>query len=167
MKKILVFAILSLIFVLSISLCFGQTPLSYDSIRVIDGDTAELAIKTVKTKVRFLHYDSPELKQDYGEFCKAKLQTFMNVSVTQFFPFGEDFYHRKLVRVYTDELDVNLEMVKIGCGWTFFIGTDSSQYTRELFGKYFEEVHTNGIGLFSNPKAERPRLFRKRKKLSN
>ncbi len=167
MKKIQISTIISLIIIFTIAICFGQTPLTYDSIRVIDGDTAELALKAVKTKVRFLHFDAPELKQDFGTYCKAKLQTFMNVGVTQFFPFGEDFYHRKLVRVYTDEIDVNLEMVKIGCGWTYFIGTDSNQNTRDLFTKYFEEVEGNGIGLFINPNAERPRIFRKRKKLQN
>jgi endonuclease YncB( thermonuclease family) len=162
MKKLFV---LIAVICLSVLFCFGETPIEYDQIRIVDGDSAELSNNNVKTKVRFLLFDSPELKQDFGVFCKAKLQSFMRVGVTQFFPFGEDLYRRKLVQVYTDEKWINLEMVKAGCGWSYFVGTGSTQTSRDEITKAFEVAKTEKVGAFSGVVYENPRIYRLRKKL--
>lgn len=99
-----------------------------DFVKVIDGDTVVLACppkigdaeKTLRS-VRIWGIDAPELKQKHwGYFAKNNLKTLINnVSLIKVRVLDQDRYQRVIAKLYIDNIDLGLEMVKLGAATVY------------------------------------------------
>ena len=102
--------------------------------RVVDGDTAYVFYQhptPVHTKLRFLRIDTPERKQPLYKEATEALKMLITGKVLRLEFEGEkyetDRYGRALVYVFAGDLNVNVEMVRLG--W-------SKHYVKYGTGKY-------------------------------
>ena len=83
-------------------------------IRVTDGDTVRGKYDNELIKIRLAEIDAPELKQAFGGESKNCLKKLIKQSDDKvFFKFREkDRYKRHVGWIYSENLDINLEMIK-------------------------------------------------------
>ncbi|QIF01228.1 thermonuclease family protein [Roseimicrobium sp. ORNL1] len=94
-------------------------------VKVHDGDSVTLLSDGVQYKARLSGIDAPELRQEFGLHAKATLVAMVEGRVVTFTDSGLDRYHRTLVRLHVEGMDVNAEMVRRGMAWKY------SAYTRD------------------------------------
>ena len=132
-----------------------------NKVRIVDGDTIHIN----KVKYRLHGIDAPEIKQDckvnerkYD--CGVKSKNFLeslveNKEITCKRK-NIDKYKRIIATCYTDELNINKEMVK--SGWAIAYRYYSKKYVKEeLFAQ------KNKLGMWQGSFLE-PREWRKKKK---
>lgn len=88
-------------------------------VRVSDGDSLTLDSDGVIHQVRLSGIDAPELGQAHGTAAKSGLAAMVQGRQVTFTDSGQDSYHRNLVRLHVDGLDVNLQMVRQGLAWHY------------------------------------------------
>lgn len=139
-----------LFFYLYSSISLGET-LVGNVIGINDGDSITIIDSNKnQTKIRLEQIDSPELSQPYGKKSKQKLSDLIfgksvTVEVT-----SKDRYGRSLGRVYLDDTDINVEMLKTGMTWVY------RQYSKDKsLLKYEDEARIKKVGLWSLPEPER------------
>lgn len=87
---------------------------------VHDGDSITvLTAAKEQLKVRLEGIDAPELKQPYGRAAKNALSDMVFGREVTLNVIGTDRYDRTLARVLVGEVDVNLQMVKLGLAWRY------------------------------------------------
>jgi micrococcal nuclease len=98
-------------------------------IRVIDGDTLEIANKE---DVRFLGINAPERGEAYYTDAKEFLNglTFNKTVKLEFGRERYDQYNRILAYVFVDEMNVNIEAIRNGYANVYLL--DDRRYEREL-----------------------------------
>lgn len=129
-------------------------------IRVADGDTITiLDAQNTQTKVRLYGIDAPEKKQDFGNKSREKLASLVagkNIAVTVV---DIDRYGRSVGRIKIGEQEVAEEMLKAGLVWVY------TAYCKIPECKQWKQLETQAktakIGLWSNPTAQEPWLWRK------
>ena len=127
-------------------------------IKVTDGDTVRGKYANELIKIRLAEIDAPELKQPFGvesKNCLKKLIRQSNGKV--FFKFREkDRYKRYVGWIYSENLDINLEMIKRGCAWVY------DRYAeRKVLFKYQNLAKKNKLGLWKNANAIKPSDWRR------
>jgi len=134
----------------------------YQVVGITDGDTLTAIDNEQKQyKVRLSDIDAPEKHQDFGEKSKQVLSNLVfnknvKIDIKQI-----DKYGRFIGRVYIGNVDVSLEMVKLGMAHHYKkYSTDQQIASAEEYAK------TNKIGLWSNPNPTNPEQFRHSKKES-
>lgn len=150
--KYQIIAILLLLISLNYSY-FSSFFKDYTLERVSDGDTITLVSAGEKIKVRFYGIDAPESKQEYGQFCKRKLENILKNKEIKLDIKSKDKYQRTVAIVYANGEDVNKEMVRSGCAWAY------QNYTL----KYLEDekyARANKLGLWASKNPQNPRDFR-------
>ena len=127
-------------------------------IRVTDGDTVKGKYANELIKIRLAEIDAPELKQAFGIESKECLKELIKHSDGKvFFKFKEkDRYIRHVGWLYSEDLDINLEMVKRGCAW----GYDRYAERKVLF-KHQNLAKKNKLGLWKNANAIKPSDWRR------
>ncbi len=144
---------------------FSQT----ESVRVAvedvhDGDTITVSDASDNIfKIRLIGIDAPELAQDFGNKAQTELKKLLkrdkkNIIVK---PFGLDRNNRILAQVFVGDLDVNLELLKMGFAWFY----DSHPLGKERLKIYLEamnEAKENKLGLWKNEDATDPKDWRKK-----
>jgi micrococcal nuclease len=125
-------------------------------IRMTTIDTAELHLPT----------DGGVASQGFwAEEGKAELQAFLRIGDrVELESFGKDHYGRVLGKIYKDNLDVNLEMVRSGWAALYVICDAKSCDLDPAYRKACREAVSDERGLFDsrNPVPELPFLFRSR-----
>ncbi|SFM43583.1 thermonuclease family protein [Nitrosomonas communis] len=117
---------------------------------ISDGDTLTLLDnQKQQIKVRLAEIDTPESAQPYGSRAKQALSGLAYGKTVIVKVQDTDRYGRKVGRVYTDGLDVNAEMVRIGAAWVYRkYASDQNLYALE------KQARKNKVGLWSLPEAQ-------------
>lgn len=153
---------LSLIILLFAESLSAQENAPKGKIKITDGDTFSLSIKNKPVlKIRLVAIDAPEKKQEYGSKCTDKLKNLLKGNEIEIINYGTDRYGRTLGRVIRDGVDVNLEMVKIGCAWLYDDAKALTSDLQTVYKEAFENARSNKIGLFSKKSPIEPKEFRR------
>lgn len=87
---------------------------------VHDGDSITLLTDSrQQIKVRLDGIDAPELRQAFGQKSKVTLSGLVMSRQVTIEDKGEDRYKRTLAVVKVNDLNVNLEMVRLGYAWHY------------------------------------------------
>ena len=129
-------------------------------VRVADGDTITvLDVANAHNKIRLYGIDAPEKAQDFGNKSREKLASLVagkNIAVTVM---DIDRYGRNVGRINIDGKEVAEEMLKAGMAWVY------TAYCKIPECEHWKELETQAktakIGLWSNPTAKEPWLWRK------
>ena len=103
----------------------SNTPATEEAlvVRVIDGDTVELADGR---RVRYLGIDTPEMGEDYSSEATARNRELVEGKIVELQPGkrDQDEYGRFLRYVYVDGVFVNAEMVAQGYARAYIFDPD-------------------------------------------
>ena len=127
-------------------------------VTVTDGDTVRGKYDNELIKIRLAEIDAPELKQAFGVESKSCLKELIKQSDGKvFFKFKEkDRYKRHVGWIYSEDLDINLEMVKKGCAWVYDRYAD-----RTVLFIHQNLAKENKLGLWKNANAVKPWEWRR------
>ncbi len=119
-------------------------------VAISDGDTFTLlTANKEQRKIRLAEIDTPEKGQPYGQKAQAVLSQLIFNKQVRVVQTDIDRYGRVIARVYLDNLDVNVEMIKSGAAWVY------RQYAEDQkLYEYEEEARQAKRGLWSLSKAE-------------
>ena len=119
-------------------------------VEVSDGDTITiLDDRKQQIKVRLAEIDTPESAQPYGSRAKQELSRLVFGKTVSVKVQDTDRYGHKVGRVYTDDIDVNAEMVRLGAAWVYRkYASDQRLYALE------KQARQNRAGLWSLPEAQ-------------
>mgnify|MGYP000785248733 FL=1 len=104
--------------------------------------------------------DAPELKQRYGKEAKKYLENLILGKKVELKVLYEDRYKRKIARVYYDDKEINLEMLRSGNAWFYeYHAKKEKEYRRA-----YEKARREKIGLWRDKNPQNPREFRLKNK---
>lgn len=127
--------------------------------RVTDGDTlwVQLAGGGKPVKIRIDGIDAPEICQAGGQAARAALASRVARRMVTVAVLRHDDYGRAVANVQIGTEDIGGWMVGQGHAWSYHYGREGGPYLK-LQGR----AQLAGLGLFADPQALPPRLFRKR-----
>ena len=148
------------IFLLALSFAVGflsaNTPL--ENIRVVDGDTIRAEAKGKEIKIRLVEIDAPEMNQPFGAQSKNFLNSLLYEKDVTLISQGEDRYGRVLGNLFSNELNVNMLMVKFGFAWVY----DKYAKNSSLY-EYQDQAKAENLGLWRAKDPIAPWVWRKQK----
>ena len=148
------------IFLLALSFAVGflsaNTPL--ENIRVVDGDTIRAEAKGKEIKIRLVEIDAPEMNQPFGAQSKNFLNRLLYEKDVTLISQGEDRYGRVLGNLFSNELNVNMLMVKFGFAWVY----DKYAKNSSLY-KHQDQAKAENLGLWQAKDPIAPWVWRKQK----
>ena len=153
-KALKVFYLLTLC--LAVGFLNAYTPL--ENIRVVDGDTIRAEAKGKEIKIRLVEIDAPEMNQPFGAQSKNFLNRLLYEKEVTLIAQGEDRYGRVLGNLISNELNVNMLMVKFGFAWVY----DEYAKNSSLY-KYQDQAKTENLGLWRAKDPIAPWVWRKQK----
>jgi endonuclease YncB( thermonuclease family) len=152
--------IIKAIFLLTLSFAIGflsaYTPL--ENIRVVDGDTIRAEAKGKEIKIRLVEIDAPEMNQPFGAQSKNFLNRLLYEKDVTLISQGEDRYGRVLGNLFSNELNVNMLMVKFGFAWVY----DKYAKNSSLY-KHQDQAKAENLGLWQAKDPIAPWVWRKQK----
>lgn len=129
-------------------------------VKVSDGDSFMIKSYGKKIRVRMYGIDAPELKQRYGKEAKKYLEELILGKRVELKVLYEDRYKRKIARVYYDDKEINLEMLRSGNAWFYeYHAKKEKEYRRA-----YEKARRERIGLWRDKNPQNPREFRLKNK---
>ena len=143
-------------FCLSVGFLNAYTPL--ENIRVVDGDTIRAEAKGKEIKIRLVEIDAPEMNQPFGAQSKNFLNRLLYEKDMTLIAQGEDRYGRVLGNLFSNELNVNMLMVKFGFAWVY----DEYAKNSSLY-KYQDQAKAENLGLWRAEDPIAPWVWRKQK----
>lgn len=148
-KQAILFILISTLFL------FAQNP-SGRVTSIIDGDTIEILINGQYQRIRLFGIDCPENGQPFSTEATQFTSSLVNGKTVQIMAKDRDSYGRTVAEIILpDGRNLNKEIVKAGYAWWYY------QYTDDLDYCAFEaRAKINGIGIFSNPYALPPWIYR-------
>jgi micrococcal nuclease len=132
-------------------------------VKIVDGDTIDVRLKSGPIRIRFHGVDAPEKAQDHGKEATTALSTLIMGKDVQVEPFQQDRYDRLVGIVYLGKLNVNAELVRNGHAWAlrrYMRKADAHLCSLESQARY------NHRGLWASAKAIAPWEYRRSKKSS-
>ena len=153
-KALKVFYLLTLC--LAVGFLNAYTPL--ENIRVVDGDTIRAEAKGKEIKIRLVEIDAPEMNQPFGAQSKNFLNRLLYEKEVTLIAQGEDRYGRVLGNLISNELNVNMLMVKFGFAWVY----DEYAKNSSLY-KYQDQAKSENLGLWRAKDPIAPWVWRKQK----
>ena len=152
--------IIKAIFLLALSFAVGflsaYTPL--ENIRVVDGDTIRAETKGKEIKIRLVEIDAPEMNQPFGAQSKNFLNRLLYEKDVTLISQGKDRYGRVLGNLFSNELNVNMLMVKFGFAWVY----DKYAKNSSLY-KHQDQAKAENLGLWQAKDPIAPWVWRKQK----
>ena len=145
-----------LAFCLSVGFLNAYTPL--ENIRVVDGDTIRAEAKGKEIRIRLVEIDAPEMNQPFGAQSKNFLNRLLYEKEVTLIAEGEDRYGRVLGNLFSNELNVNMLMVKFGFAWVY----DEYAKNSSLY-KYQDQAKAENLGLWRAKDPIAPWVWRKQK----
>lgn len=130
---------------------------------IADGDTLTL-LDTSKTqhKIRLAGIDSPEKGQPFGQHCKKSLSDLAYDRVATVESTKLDRYGRVIGKVLIDDRDVNLEQIRVGCGWHYKkYQNEQSLEDRLSYNSAEESARASRVGLWADKDPVPPWDWRK------
>ena len=143
-------------FFLAVGFLNAYTPL--ENIRVVDGDTIRAEAKGKEIKIRLVEIDAPEMNQPFGAQSKNFLNRLLYEKDVTLIARGEDRYGRVLGNLFSNELNVNMLMVKFGFAWVY----DEYAKNSSLY-KYQNQAKAENLGLWRAKDPIAPWVWRKQK----
>lgn len=124
-----------------------------------DGDTINIINDDgKKVKIRLYGIDAPEIKQDYGKKSRQCLEDMIADKKISYAVEDKDKYGRIVATIYADNININYEMIKKGCAWSYF------QYSKSLRNELAQlKAKYNNIGLWAEDNPQAPWEYRKQK----
>ena len=130
-------------------------------VRIYDGDSVMIKPEGAKAgrKARLYGIDAPEPNQSFGPTAEARLRELVRNRVLRFTFMGEDNYGRPLIKIFADDTEVNLELIREGMAWHYdrFDATPS-------YAAAHAEAREHKRGLWIDPKPIMPEEFRAQQK---
>lgn len=162
MKKIVLYVIISFVFMLSAN----AKKIKVELDKCIDGDTISIKSNEIYTKVRFLAIDAPEIdkKEPYSLEAKDYLCEQIKKGKSLYLEYDKksdkvDKYDRTLAWVWIDDTLLQTELVKNGYAKVAYL-YDEYKYASEL--KKFEEyAKDNKLNIWSDyipPKTKKKKV---------
>lgn len=125
---------------------------------VTDGDTLTLTLpdNSIET-IRLYGVDAPENKQDFANEAKNKLEKLIFGKKLRAVVMNRDRYGRAVAKVYENNTDVCLAMVREGCAWHYvtYAPLDTDLAEAEVLAS------AHKLGLWHHPHPVPPWEFRK------
>ncbi|CAK0771810.1 micrococcal nuclease [Gammaproteobacteria bacterium] len=150
---------LFLICVLPATTANGASTYNAKVVRVMDGDTLMVQASGRQEKVRLVGIDAPEYNQPYGTVARNALMNLLKGRTVRIAPVEHDRYGRLVARIYLDNLDVNVALVRDGYAWVYRqYADDAAFYTAE------REARNARRGLWSQGKPVPPWEWRARER---
>ena len=141
---------------LAVGFLNAYTPL--ENIRVIDGDTIRAEAKGKEIKIRLVEIDAPEMDQPFGARSKNFLNRLLYEKNVTLIAQGEDRYGRVLGNIFSDELNVNMLLVKFGFAWVYDrYAEKSSLYNHQ------DQAKLDKLGLWRQKEPVAPWVWRQQK----
>ena len=137
---------------------FINTYVPLENIRVVDGDTIRAEAKGKEIKIRLVEIDAPEMNQPFGAQSKNFLNRLLYEKDVTLIAQGEDRYGRVLGNLFSNELNVNMLMVKFGFAWVY----DDYAKNSSLY-KYQDQAKAENLGLWRAKDPIAPWVWRKQK----
>ena len=88
-------------------------------VAVLDGDSIRVVRRNEQIDVRLEGIDAPEHHQDFADRSKQELSDLVYGKEVEVARVTTDNFGRLVSRVYIDQLNVNLEMVRRGLAWHY------------------------------------------------
>lgn len=124
--------------------------------RVIDGDTVEVRRDGQVETVRIAGIDAPERGQPGGDAARLALEAILGGGEVEVLASGRDRHGRTIARIERGGRDVGRLLVQAGHAWQFTRYDDSAGLRQaEQFAR------ANGLGLWADPDALAPWLWRR------
>ena len=134
----------------------SYTPL--ENIRVVDGDTIRAEAKGKEIKIRLVEIDAPEMDQPFGLASKNFLIKLTSNEKITYTSEGEDRYGRTLGKLYKNNENLNILMVKSGFAWVY------ERYVKnQNLYVYQEAAKSKNLGLWQSKKPIAPWVWRRKK----
>lgn len=134
--------------------------------KVSDGDTLNVLDETgQKHRIRLAFIDAPELKQDFGEASQKFLENQLLNQKVEIVVRDIGRYQREVATVYWHGKDMNLIQLKQGNAWHYQEYAKSKKGQNPSDFRLYEhaehQARNQGLGLWENPNALAPWVFRK------
>ena len=143
-------------FCLAVGFLNAYTPL--ENIRVVDGDTIRAEAKGKEIKIRLVEIDAPEMDQPFGLASKNFLIKLTSNEKITYTSEGEDRYGRTLGKLYKNNENLNILMVKSGFAWVY------ERYVKNQNLYVYQEVaKSKNLGLWQSKKPIAPWVWRRKK----
>lgn len=127
--------------------------------RVSDGDTVILIdSKGKKKKIRLDGIDAPEIGQEYGDESKVFVEKLVLNKKVKVKVIGIDKYDRVLGIVYSNDLNVNEELLANGLAWQYHYN-ENRKYTQLV-----QSAKAKRLNIWSKRDAQDPYNWRKENK---
>ena len=123
---------------------------------MLDGDSIRVVRRNEQIDVRLEGIDAPEHHQDFADRSKQELSDLVYGKEVEVARVTTDNYGRLVSRVYIDQLNVNLEMVRRGLAWHYKrYSTDSALAAAETTAR------ARRAGLWVDPAPVPPWSYRR------
>ncbi len=141
---------------LSVGFLNAYTPLV--NVQVVDGDTIRAEADGREIKIRLVEIDAPEMNQPFGAQSKNFLDNLLHEKKITLISEGQDRYGRVLGNLFSDEMNVNMLMVKYGFAWVY------DRYATNLtLYEYQDEAKEQRLGLWRSKNPIPPWVWRRKK----
>jgi len=132
-------------------------------VRIVDGDTITvLDANNTQFKIRFAGIDAPEKKQPFGQVSKRSLSNLVYQKTVLIDWYKRDRNKRLVGIVWVNDLDINLEQVRLGLAWhdTKYIKEQPLE-NRVTYSRAHEDAKLTRTGLWVDPNPIAPWEWRK------
>jgi micrococcal nuclease len=157
-----VFAVGFLVLLLANTVLGQQSVIHGRVVGVTDGDTLKALVADQKLlRIRLAFCDAPEKKQAFGARAKQAMSELVFGKDIELRQHAIDRYGRAVAQVGVDGKDVGAEMLRRGLAWVYerYI-TEASIEIQDAYRKAQEEAKAERLGLWSDPNAIPPWIFR-------
>ena len=146
------------IFALSIVASVLGAYTSIENIFVVDGDTIKGNVDSKRITIRLVEIDAPEMDQPFGLASKNFLIKLTSNEKITYTSEGEDRYGRTLGKLYKNNENLNILMVKSGFAWVY------ERYVKNQNLYVYQEVaKSKNLGLWQSKKPIAPWVWRRKK----
>jgi len=137
-------------------------------ISISDGDTISILDNQNKQfKIRLTGIDAPEKKQPFGQKSKASLSQLIFNKYVVAECNKQDRFKRYLCKIKFDNVDINLELIKLGMAWHYKqYDKDLSELDRQLYKTAEDFARLKNVGLWVDSNPTPPWEWRRLQKVS-
>lgn len=154
LKKLFKFLFCLFFFKVSV---IANTLIEVDLIKVIDGDSLKVKVNNQQIELRLWGIDAPEYQQPMGRKAKKVLKSLCQNKKLFIEKLGRDHYKRTLAVLYSDQENLNEQMLIKGYAWVY---PKKQKYYQRY--KYLENLAKHqGDGLWMSENAMTPWKFRR------
>ncbi len=140
--------LITLCFLVVLSVAASADTLSGKVIKVADGDSITVLENNTQYKIRLQGIDAPERKQAFGNASRKHLASLVAGKEVKIEYQNYDRYGRVVGKVLVDYVDVCLEQVRAGYAWHY--KKELSAENRKRYAQAEDQARTNKKGLWQD-----------------